>query len=258
MLTRAGAITASLLALLLGLAVLDLGWPIWLAALLWVAALGCLYYVLAGLAVVAIFLRAALAFVPVAALSYLLVVQVVQSDLLGSGEKRALIAAVAVAGGWVVAFVTGEMRQTNQEQERRRDIIRATLAEVDLMVDWARPIDWSRARTDMEENFRRDRNYAVFVAYGHQFETLKRLVAQIEILGKHQIARVTDFFQLLDRLERMETQMRSDLFQTLPWERRRATVLRYLELQSQVADAGEVAAQALRERPFHGWMRRLT
>lgn len=221
-------------------------------------AIGTLYYLLSGLAVVAVFVRAALAFVPIAAIAGALIYWLVGAAWLAEEEERALIAATVVAAGWVVAFVTGELRQVNQEQERRRDIIRATLAEIDLIVDWADPIDWAAAINDMKDNFYKNRNYQVFVFYGHQYGTLRRLTAQIEILSKPQILPVTELFQLLDRMERMEVRMGEEIFAKLPWQRRQQAVIRYLELQAKVPAAGRIAAEALRNRPFHGLLRRLT
>ncbi|KIC43277.1 hypothetical protein RA27_08330 [Ruegeria sp. ANG-R] len=252
-----GVIAAAIVAVLAGLTGLDLGGPYWLVVAFWLLSLGCVYYLLAGMSLVTIFLRALLALLPVAALAALIVAQITESTLFDDGETRALIAAVAVAAGWVVTFVTAEMRQTNQEQERRRDMIRAVLAEIDLIVDWSRPINWDEAEQDMRQNFHNDPRYSVFVAYGHQFGALKRLTGQIEILRDDQIMPVTDFFQLLDRLETMETRMSEERFSALNWERRQATIIRYLKLQEKVAPTGKKAADVLRKAPFRGWIRRL-
>ncbi|WP_299045568.1 hypothetical protein [uncultured Tateyamaria sp.] len=252
------AIYAVLVLLLIGVVMQRNGAPLWGLGVAGVLAIGAFYYLLSGIAVVAIFLRALLALVPITAVSGALIYWVITKSGLEAGEQRALVAAIAVAAGWVVAFVTGEMRVVNQEQERRRDIIRAALAEIDLIVDWAAPIDWAAAISDMQQNFFKNRSYKVFVFYGHQFETLRRLTAQIEILSKPQIMPVTEFYQLLDRLEQMETKMGATEFDALPWDRREKAVTRYLELQGKVAGAGKIAAAALRNRPFHGWIRHIT
>lgn len=231
--------------------------PLWALGAIGAGAGALIYYAFAGVSVLAIFLRALLAFMPVAGLAGGLIFWLIQADILEDAEERALIAAIVVAAGWVVAFVTGEMRQVNQEQERRRDMIRAALEEIDLILEWAKPVEWDKAQTQMRQNFFNDRRYAVFVAYGHQFGTLKRLTDQIEILSQHQIQDVMGFFQLLDRLERMEARMSEATFQNLPWQRRETAVLRYLELQSQVYDTGLKAYNSLNDSPFQGLVRHI-
>lgn len=253
-----GSAYALLILTLAGALLYWLGAPAASFLVIGVLGFGALYYLLSGLAVAAVFVRAALAFVPIAGVAGGLIYWLVKVEWLEQEEERALIAATVVAAGWVVAFVTGELRQVNQEQERRRDIIRAALAEIDLIVDWAAPIDWTRAIEDMKDNFFKNRSYQVFVFYGHQFGTLQRLTSQIEILSKPQIMPVTEFFQLLDRMERMEARMGEDAFANLHWERRQQAVIRYLELQAKVSGAGRIAADALRNRPFHGLLRQLT
>lgn len=215
------------------------------------------YYLLSGMSVLAVFVRAILALVPIGGAAALILLQFVNSDWLDDGETRALIAATVVAAGWIVAFVTGEWRQANAEQERRRDMIRAAITEIELIASFGQRADWDDLITRTEKNFHLDRRYSVFIFYGHQFSTLKRLVEQVEILAKHQIRPTMDFFQLLDRLERMESKMSSDAFRDLPWERRQEAVIRYLRMQSEVPNVALQATKALKDRPFHGILRRM-
>lgn len=233
------------------------GAPIWLPALLCMGALGCFYFALAGMAIVAIFLRAALALLPIGILAGAIIYGIVQADILGDAETRAVVAAVVVAAGWVVAFVTGELRQTNLEQERRRDVVRAALVEVQQIIAATSPTDWDKVEEHTKREFFNDRRYEVFVMYSQQFKVLTRLVDQIEILRKGQIERVMALFQLLDRLSEMETRFDMDAFKALPWERRQDAVLRYIKLQRQVPAAAVKAEDALKDAPFWGWLRRL-
>lgn len=233
-----------------------LGWG--LAVLCWVTALGWLYYLLAGVGVLAVFLRAMLALLPVASFGFGLIYLVLKYAGLDAGEEKAVIAAIVVATGWVVGFVTAELRAANQEQERRRDMIRAALTEVELIVELSRSVNWDTRIELVKDQFFKDSRYQVVVMYGHQFETLRRLTGQIEILSKHQIRPVMDFFQLLDRLERIEDKISSETFHALPPQRREVQIIRYHRMQAALAEVGDKAANALKDRPFHGWLRHLT
>ncbi len=233
------------------------GWPFWLAAVLITVSMGCVYFALAGMAIVTIFLRAMLALLPIGALAGAIIYGVVQADFLETDETRAVVAAIVVAAGWVVAFVTGELRQTNLEQERRRDVVRAALVEVQQIIAATSQTDWDRVEDNTKALFFDDHRYEIFVMYGSQYKVLKRLVEQIEILRKHQIERVMALFQLLDRLSEIETRFDMDGFRNLPWERRQDAVLRYINLQRKVPAAAIKAEDALKDAPFWGWLRRL-
>lgn len=228
-------------------------WGAWFGVAVCISfGLGLIYYLLAGFAVVSVIVRTLLTVVPVGALAAAIILIIMSLLTVDINLQRALIAATVVASGWVVTFVTGEWRALNQEQERRRDIIQAAIVEVELIADHGRLADWNASMTKIKDSFFADRRYQVFIYYGHQFVTLRRLVEQVEILQKHQIRPVMDLFQILDRLERMEARISDAAYATLPWERREAGVLRFLELQSKVPDLADNAVEALKNGPFFG------
>lgn len=235
----------------------DAGWSIALPALAGVFAMGCIYYFLAGAAVVQIFLRALLAVLPIGCLAGAIIYGLTQSGLFQASELRAVVAAVVVAGGWIVAFVTGEMRRTSMEQERRRDIARAALVEVQQILAAASSIDWESVEKTTSEHFYKNRGYEVFVMYGQQYSVLTRLVEQVEILRKPQIEPVMALYQLMDRISTSEERMSSEAFKALPWDRRQDAVLRYIKLQKRVPEAAQAAEAALLNAPFWGVLRRL-
>ncbi len=230
-------------------------WASW--AILILLGLAWLYYGLAGVSVLAVFLRAILALLPIGLVAAGLIFLVTQIDGLGDTETRAIIAAIVVAAGWVVGFVTTEWRTATQEQERRRDMVKAALTEVELIVSHGERADWDAVIRETKEAFYKDKRYQAFVYYGHQFGTLRRLVEQIEILHETQIRAVMDFFQLLDRLDRMEERMATQEFAKLTSERREAGLIRYLKMQRAVPKVGRKAADALRAQTFQGWMRHI-
>ncbi len=228
-------------------------WMLWAVPVL--MGLAWLYFYLAGVSVLAVFLRAFLALFPVGFVAAGLIFLVTQIEGLADAEVRAIIAATVVAAGWVVGFVTTEWRAATQEQERRRDIVKAALTEIELIVTHGDSANWADVIQETQDSFFKDRRYHVFVYYGHQFGTLRRLVGQIEILREDQIRPVMDFFQLLDRLERMELRMATAEYAALPSERREAGVVRYLNMQSAVPKVGRKAADALKAQTFQGWLR---
>ncbi len=228
-----------------------------LLLLVWAGSVASVYYLLAGSSVLAIFVRAILALFPIGGVTAVLIYVVLTYVDLSEDSKRAVVAAIVVAAGWVVAFVTTEWRMATDEQERRRDVIRAALTEVELIVRLAQDVDWAARRRDIAEAFFRDRRYAVFVMYGDQFETLRRLAAQIEILNRAQIRPVLEFYQILSRLAQIEENISSTSFASLSPERREAIVLHYIEMRSAVPEIGGRARDALGTGPFHGLLRRL-
>jgi len=235
----------------------DLEAPLWAFAGLGILAAIGAYYALAGMAVLTIFLRAGLALVPIGGIAAAIMYWVSGSDLIKPDEVRALIAATAVAAGWGVTFVTGEWRRVAQEQERRSDMIRAVISEVELILKHSQKPDWEQTIENLKTEYEKDRRYRAFIFYGHNYVTLRRLVEQIEVLDWPQIGAVINFFQLLDRLDRIQDRINSEEFHALPWERRQAGMVRYLTLQSQVAQEAERALAALRNGPFLGYLKRL-
>ncbi len=221
-----------------------------------IAGTGLLYYLMAGFAVLSVMGRTLLALLPIALLAGTIIATILSLTDLSASVQRALIAATVVAAGWVVTFVTREWRAVSAERERRRDIIQATIVEVELISDHGQLADWEASIQAIKDAFYANRGYRVFIYYGHQFGTLRRLVSQIEILQKHQIRPVMDLFQILDRLERMEARISEPAYAELPWDRREAGVVRFLRLQSQVPELAQEAVKSLKDGPFFGWLPR--
>lgn len=215
------------------------------------------YYLLVGVSMAAVLVRAVFALVPVGLFAGGLIYTVLQIDALEPRVAQALIAAVVVASGWVVAYMTGEWRRVGTEQERRRDLVQASITELELISEHGRIPDWDAVIEETRAAFRKNARHDVFVFYGHQFITLKRLVDQIEVLKWRQIAPVMHAYQSLDRLERMEERMHSEAFAALPKYRREEGIVRYLKISAAVPDRADNAIKALRDGPFQGWLRNL-
>lgn len=213
------------------------------------------YYLLFGLTRAAVLVRTLIVLVPVGIGAAGLVLAVLGWQGLDPDVTRALIAAVVVAAGWVVTYMTGEWRRVSLDQERRRDLIRAAITELELIRDHGRRVNWEAAIAEVETAFARQARYDLHIFHGQQYRTLRRLVDQIEVLTWRQIRPVMDAFQALDRLSQMETQMQGDAFRSLPKPRRRDGAVRYLTLLQELPQLADVAVMALRDGPFQGWVR---
>jgi len=170
-----------------------------IGALAFTGAVVGVYYLLLGLSMAAVLVRSVLALIPVGMFAGGLIYFVLVSNALSERVSQALIAAVVVAAGWVVAYLTGEWRRVGAEHERRRDIIRAAITELELIADHGARADWDKAVESTRDQFRKNARHDVFIFYGHQYVTLKRLVEQIEILNWGQIRPVMDIYQALLR-----------------------------------------------------------
>lgn len=215
------------------------------------------YYLLIGLRMAKVLIGAILAVVPVGLFSGTLIALILSvQDGFEARIVQALIAAVVVASGWVIAYLTAEWSRVGAEQERRRDIIRAAISELELIQKHSEIADWDKAIADATDQLR-DPDHRVFIYYGHQYATLRRLVDQIEVLEWEQITAVMEAFQALDRLDRMQERMDSDAFVALPVARRKEGLLRFLRLHAQISGLSQNAITALRNGPFQGWARHL-
>lgn len=232
-------------------------WSVVLSGVSFAIALLFAYYLLLGLSMAAVLLRALFSLVPIGLLAGGVIFLVLQSDAFAERETQALIAAIVVAAGWVVTYLTGEWRRVGAEQERRRDLIEATITELELISVFGRTADWDQVIADTRKAFRMNARYDVFVFYGNQFDTLKRLVSQIEVLEWRQISPVLQVYQALDRLERMEERMHTEGFKNLPKQRREDGAIRYLKVSADIPNSAENAVKALKDGPFQGLLKRL-
>ena len=184
-----------------------------------------------------------LVLVPLVVIGILLVVSAlhfVPVDDTASGSKLtpALLAGIAVSLGWIAGPLTQELRRSDEQEERRRDMIEACANEVWLIAKFAANLNIEVVIQQMQRSFARDNSYRVFVLYQREFGTLRRLVEQIEILRKDQIDPVMSFFQLMSRLDQIEGKLNSEQFCTLPRPRREnAVVMYYRILETVPADS---------------------
>lgn len=233
----------------------DLTSPFAMAAVL-VSGATCfaiVYFLLFGTELAKVFIRAIAVFVPIAALTGFLITRLPNIGALSELSTDALTAGIIVAAGWVVTFVTGEWRRVSAEQDRRRDIIRACMSELELIIEHNEKPDWRARIQTLKNQYRVTKGYRAFIYYGHNYETLKRLALEIEILRWEQIPDVMNVIQLLDRLDRMQIRICSDEFAALPAKRQSDAVERYLRLHSELTQEAQKALKALKNGPYRGF-----
>ncbi|MEO0358097.1 MAG: hypothetical protein AAF386_07340 [Pseudomonadota bacterium] len=230
------------------------GWDWLIAASFWALAGAWTYFILAGSHIVLVFVRAGMALVPIAGATGLLVQRLLDIKV-DDGIKRALIAAVIVAAGWIVGFVTRELQRTSERNERQADLIRALSNEIEVIVALNARVDWEERVEGLAQEFQKDMRYQTFILYDHQATILNRVVAQVEVLTDSQIPPVMAFFQLVDRLQQLADRMRTDDFKSLPGDRRRDIAILYHRLQAKLVTQGNDTLTALKIKPHLGLLK---
>jgi hypothetical protein len=174
----------------------------------------------------------------------------IKVDLANVRVQQALVAGIVVSSGWLMTFLLREASVLLDRRERRRDMIRAVRAEVELIKYFAEKMDWDEAMRDIRAAYDEDPDYKPLIAYGRQFAVMRRLVAEIEILDTEpQIRAVIDMYQLLDRLEQLEQRISDAEFSQISTDRRVEAVIRYLKMQQALP---EVANRVLSQLPRKG------
>ena len=170
----------------------------------------------------------------------LLLINLVEVDLTDFRVQQAFVAGLVVASGWLITFLLREASVLLDVRERRRDMIRAVRAEVELVQFMAEKLDCDQAIHDIEAEYAQDPNYKPLVAYGQQSAVLKRLVGEIEILDTgNQIRAVIDMYQLMDRMAQLETLFAEPGFAELDADRQVSAIRRYFKMYKVLPSVAE-------------------
>jgi len=211
---------------------------------------GCGYYLLEGSATLHVMIRALCALLPVALGVFLLTVLIQRGG--EPPESRIMIAAVVVAGGWVVGFITQELRRVDEREEKRRDLIKALKAEIRPIITLNKKIDWKDAEEKAKRDFASDPNFVPFLVFLHDTDVLRRVVSEINLLDRDQIDDIYAFFHLMDKIRQVAVRLESDAYSEMIAERRKDVYLRLLRMHGLVAETGEAALEALDKDRFGG------
>ncbi len=234
--------------------------PETLASLRWagvglslLAVLGCFYFWLVGGGAVFVVSRAFVALLPVSLVAIFIIMVI---SLEGeAADNRIMIAAVVVAGGWIVAFITQELRRFDEREERRRDLIKALTAEIRLIVDLHELLNWDDVMSDAETAFRKDKDYVPFSVFLHETDLLRRVLNEVELLHSAQIREVYAFSQLMDKIRQIAQRLEGDAYKALSQQRKLDVYLRLLKMHGTVAETGHAALEVLQQDKFRGLFR---
>lgn len=162
----------------------------------------------------------------------------------------ASIAAIAVGLGWLASPMMQELRRSEERDERRRDLLSACVREIASNARFAAHLDCKAAFEEVRAQFDKDEDYKVFVLFQRDFTTLRRLVAEIDLLRTSEIQPVLDAYQLMIRLEQIEVAMLGEAFANLPIERRQKAVEIYYNLLGVLPEESITVLEDLNEAGF--------
>lgn len=145
--------------------------------------------------------------------------------------RQALIAATIVAAGWLVTFLVQEYRRESDREERRDDVRRAIRTEIELHYIDVHDTDWNALRDRMSNEFYKDSRFVPFAPRRNRDRFLSVAIARVELLSESQIVEVMRYYELAERLELMNEDMRSEKFAEMNAARRESMALRFLSLE---------------------------
>ena len=217
-----------------------------------------IYVWVAGPIVAFVLWRAFLALVPVAAVSALLVYILLSIEAIDLDTRilAGLIAAIVVAAGWIVGFVTQELRRNDERDELRGDLIEALQVEIAFMIARGEKVDWDREVERATTSFFKDGRYVPYVHLRLPADALSKIQENIELLDKDQIEAVSAYAHLVNETRQLTTRIADPSYARLDTERRKQVFVFWLGLQKRIPDAGENALKVLSKRPVRGLIRR--
>lgn len=228
-------------------------WGCWaLAAIL--AALA--YFVSAGTQVAFVLWRAILALLPVGGLALVIVWGLLAQEWLDGDLLRALIAGIVVAAGWLAGFVTQELRRLDGRNEQRDDLIRALVVEIAFAIRRCEAVDWEDQKTKAQERFFKDRRYVPFVHLKVQNSGLQKVIENVALLSSWQIDPIVAYGHLVSEILELTATLKTEEYRALDAQRREQVFLFWLDLQSRVAQQGNIALAALEKHSGGGLFRR--
>jgi len=145
--------------------------------------------------------------------------------------RQALIAATIIAAGWLVTFLIQEYRRESEDAERRDDVRRAIRTEIELHYIDVHDTDWKALRQRLEQEFFKDARYVPFAPRRNRDRFLAAALDRVELLSEDQIVHVMRYYELAERLELMNEDIRSQTFKNLQTSRRKSFATRFLTLE---------------------------
>jgi hypothetical protein len=176
--------------------------------------------------------------------------QIAGADQFDVKIRQALIAAIVVAAGWLVTFLVQEYRLESERERKRMDVQKAVRTEIELHYLDVYDTDWGQLCLRMEAEFFKDSRYTPFVPRRDRDRFLSDSLDRIELLSDNQIVQVMRYYELAERLELMNEDIRSDRYREMPVAKRQSFALRLLELEETCMRYALQAIECLASRRY--------
>lgn len=217
-----------------------------------------IYVWIAGPIVAFVLWRAFLALVPVGAVATGFIYALLSIDSFDLDDRilAGLIAAIVVAAGWIVGFVTQELRRNDERDELRGDLVEALEVEIAFMIARGDKVDWSHEVQRAKAAFFKDSRYVPYVHLRLPAEALGKIQENIELLHKDQIEAVSAYAHLVNETRQLTTRISDPSYASLDPKRREQVFVFWLGLQERLSAAGSDALDALATKAPRGLIRR--
>lgn len=175
---------------------------------------------------------------------------IASNSSLKTGISQALIAATVVASGWLVTFLVQEYREESERQRRRIDVQRAVRTEIELHYRDVEDTDWNGLKSRMDADFTNDKAYRPFIPRRERDRYFSVVIDSIDLLSDTQIVDVMRYYELVGRLELMNADLRSENYEEMGTDRKKAMALRFLALEETAAKYAHAAIRSLSNESY--------
>ncbi|SEW24157.1 hypothetical protein SAMN04488515_1789 [Cognatiyoonia koreensis] len=159
------------------------------------------------------------------------ILAVLGADVLDIRIKQALIAAIAIAAGWLAPFLLQEYRRADERDERIRDMHRAIYADVgSFLENFYSSDDLERYLDTIKSELEKDGNYIPFIPVPRRSLMYQSLTGQVHILPRVTIDLIVLFYAQVDNVADFVENMNSDAFRRVPAARRALAYADYVAM----------------------------
>lgn len=213
------------------------------AASLALLTLGCL--VRADSAVLALVWRTLLVLAPFVVVTASVILFVIAPSAALGELRAAAIAGLVVATGWIVAYLSQELRRLEERQERSRDLIRALRVEIRFELERSETVDWAETARKAKESFAADPQFRPLIPLRTRDHSIRRIADNIELLSDRQIPPVMSYYRMIDEIQQFIAATQSDAYEALDAGRREALFLGLIGLEERLAERSRAALSVL-------------
>lgn len=160
---------------------------------------------------------------------------------------QALIAGLAVAGGWLAGAIFKELDGARTKAERLRDYHKALYAEIRnaLSVLWADGQGEAQGAATLSK-MRNDPTFVPFIPKERYDYLYEAVIDKIEVLPRQTIDAIVAYYSQIKSVGALADDMRGETFQTLPPERRVLVYEDYLQMRIRAFSLGQHALRLIK------------